>query len=95
MLDQYGIRLGDVLVIVSFVGTAIGFLRSYDKSEAHRDFVMQRLTSDVENLQKEVSAQSRTLNEIATQRKEIDLLMKWYDELRRGVGIVREFPHDG
>lgn len=87
-LDDIGIKPGDILTMLTMIGTGIAVMRRNDRSHVERNFKLDRCILDIENIHKKVEIMNTTVNEVSKQKMQIDLLMKWYDELRHGVGIV-------
>ena len=76
--------LGIFLKLVS-IGRSLGQFEQNSLQQA----------AEIENLTSEMREVRKTVTEVAVQKQRMDaqdtsiaLLMKWYDELRRGVGLV-------
>ena len=50
---------------------------------------LESLANELRELKDQFKTFGETLTTVATQEVKINLLMKWYDELRRGDGFVR------
>jgi predicted CopG family antitoxin len=51
---------------------------------------LNALSKEFKEMKTEFKAFSETLQKIAVQETKIELLMQWYDELRRGIGYIQE-----
>lgn len=92
MIDL-NIRLGDILVIASLLGTGVVYA-----------FKSGRFAESIVNMQKEIvalkelaSAITSVLTTVAVQKKEIEFIREELRELKHGDGwvqkpITREFP---
>jgi len=49
---------------------------------------MARCLDEISQMKGELTEFSKAMTRMAVQETKIDLLMKWYDELRRGKGII-------
>jgi hypothetical protein len=56
---------------------------------------LEKTLEDLKDIKGEVKQQGETIAKIAIQEVQIRLLMKWYDELRRGIGYVKGSGRDG
>ena len=90
---EWTIKLGDLLTMFGAVSVAAAFLYNRGGKEAGDHMTLRSLSEGFKELKKEVKAEMKsfgdTLQTIAVQETKIDLLMKWYDELRRGEGYVQ------
>jgi len=86
MLEHFDwtIRFGDVLTVCGamFVGTSFIYRRG------GRDATLDQLSKDFSEMKDEFKSFGVTLAKVAIQEMQISLLMKWYDELRRGIGKI-------
>lgn len=87
---EWTVKFGDVLTMFGAVVVASSILYKRGVSEATNSQILKQLVIDFDEMKKEFKAFSAALTETAVQKKQIELLMRWYDELRRGVGIIRE-----
>jgi hypothetical protein len=91
---EWTIKLGDILTMFGAVCVAAAFLYNRGGKEAGDHMTLSSLSEGFKELKKEVKAEMKgfgdTLQTIAVQETKIDLLMKWYDELRRGEGFIQE-----
>jgi hypothetical protein len=76
--------MGGALVV------AAGIVYRRGGSDANMQIVVKELAKDFSEMKDEMKAFSKAVSDLAVQRAEINLLMKWYDELRRGIGIVKD-----
>ncbi len=96
---EWTIKLGDVLTLAGACAVAAAFLYRRGGQEAGVQITLEALTKQLTEMKTEFKAFAETLKEVAVQKEQIRLLMKWYDELRHGDGFVRgargierEFP---
>lgn len=96
---EWTFRAGDVLTFVGGIGVAAAFLYRRGGSDADLRSAMSRCLDEMSEMKAELSEFGKAMTKLAVQETKIDLLMKWYDELRRGEGFVkgargvdREFP---
>jgi hypothetical protein len=71
------------------VMVAAAFLYNRGGKEAGDSMTLQALSKEFTEMKKEFKAFSDTLQQIAVQETKIELLMKWYDELRHGEGFIQ------
>lgn len=86
---EWTIKFGDLLTVVSALVIAAAFLHKRGGQEASVQVTLTELAKDFGEMKDQMMAFSKAISDIAVQRVEINLLMKWYDELRRGEGFVR------
>jgi hypothetical protein len=87
---EWTVKIGDVLTLLGALVVAGSILYKRGITEATNAAILARLVEDFDEMKKEFKAFSAAMGEVATQKMQIGLLMKWYDELRRGVGIVKD-----
>ena len=87
---EWTIRAGDILTFLGGICFAAGFLYTRGGSDATVKLTLKVMTDDLAEMKKEFRQFSETLQKVSVQEMQISLLMKWYDELRRGKGIVHE-----
>lgn len=87
---EWTIKFGDVLTMCSAVIVAGAILYRKGQAEATHNAILSRLVDDFDEMKKEFKAFSSVLSEVALQKMQIELLMKWYDEFRRGVGLIKD-----
>lgn len=92
---EWTIRVGDLLAFIGGLAIAAGFFYRRGRSEMSVQFLVTDLKGDVSNLEKEVKSLNATMTKFAVIENNVSLLMKWYDELRHGIGLVKEFRGDG
>jgi hypothetical protein len=86
---EWTVKLGDILTMVGAVMVAAAFLYNRGGKEAGDQMTLKALSKEFTEMKTEFKAFSDTLQKIAVQETKIELLMKWYDELRHGQGFVR------
>lgn len=96
---EWTVKFGDLLTMGGALVVAMSILYRRGRNEATSDAILTRLVEDFREMKEEFKTFSSTMAKVATQESQIGLLMKWYDELRRGEGFVkgprgidREFP---
>jgi hypothetical protein len=89
---EWTVNAGEALTAGSMLGSALiiagTFLYKRGGHEIGVKYTLEALESQLAEMKTEFKAFSAALREVAVQRSQIDLLMKWYDELRRGVGKI-------
>lgn len=88
MQFDWSFRAGDIVTAVSALTVAFSFLYKRGGSDAAIDIAVKQLTDNFDEMKTEMKTFSTALRDIAVQRSEINLLMKWYDEIRRGIGKI-------
>lgn len=86
---EWTVKLGDLLTMVGAVMVAAAFLYNRGGKEAGDQMSLTALAKEFTEMKSEFKTFSETLQKIAVQETKIDLLMKWYDELRRGEGWLQ------
>lgn len=99
MIFEWTFRAGDILTFIGGVGVAAAFLYRRGGDDASLKAAMARCLEEISQMKGELQEFGKAMTKLAVQETKIDLLMKWYDELRRGEGFVkgdrgidREFP---
>jgi hypothetical protein len=86
---EWTVKLGDILTMAGAVMVAAAFLYNRGGKEAGDQMTLRALSKEFSEMKTEFKAFSDTLQKIAVQETKIELLMKWYDELRHGEGFVQ------
>jgi hypothetical protein len=86
---EWTIKLCDLLTIAGALFVVATLLHKRGGQEAGMQVTLQALAHELKELKEQFKAFSDTLTQVATQEVKINLLMKWYDELRRGDGFIR------
>jgi hypothetical protein len=86
---DWSIRIGDLLTVGGAFMVALGLLYNRGKSDSLDTIHLEKTLEDLKDIKGEVKQQGETIAKIAIQEVQIRLLMKWYDELRRGIGYVK------
>lgn len=90
---EWSFRFGDVLSCVGGLSIAGAFLftqgRKYGKLEA----AMIRCLEEISSIKVELTVFSAAMTRLAVQEDRVNLLMRWYDELRNGRGIISEIEN--
>jgi hypothetical protein len=87
---EWTVKLGDILTMAGAVMVAAAFLYNRGGKEAGDQMSLNALSKEFKEMKTEFKAFSETLQKIAVQETKIELLMQWYDELRRGIGYIQE-----
>lgn len=87
---EWTVKLGDVFWLVGAFAMAGAFLYNRGGKEAGDSMTLNALSKEFSEMKAEFKTFSETLQKIAVQETKIDLLMKWYDELRRGEGWLQD-----
>ena len=94
---DWTIRAGDVLTMGGALIVAAGVIYRRGRAESKIESAVtasvetiSALREEIKGLKDEMKQLAVIMSKMAVQETKIDLLMKWYDELRRGVGLVRE-----
>lgn len=94
---DWSIRAGDVLTMVGALGVAGGILYRRGRDESALETAVKNCLEEISTLREEITALNNEMKQFATiiakiavQETKVELLMKWYDELRRGIGVIRE-----
>ena len=86
---EWTFRAGDVLTFVGGVGVAAAFLYRRGSSDADLKNAVTACLKEISEMKVELSEFGKAMTRMAVQETKIDLLMKWYDELRNGKGIIK------
>ncbi|HEV2160253.1 hypothetical protein [Bradyrhizobium sp.] len=87
---EWTVKLGDIFWLVGALSMAGAFLYRRGGKEAGDSMTLQTLSREFGEMKAEFKTFSDTLQKIAVQETKIELLMKWYDELRHGTGFIQE-----
>ena len=85
---EWTVKLGDILTMGGAVIVAFGIFYRRGGLDSDMKGAVKMLAEDFGEMKEEMKAFSKAISDLAVQRAEINLLMKWYDELRRGVGKI-------
>lgn len=86
---EWTVKLGDLFTLVGALSVAAAFLYNRGGKEAGDSMTLNALSKEFTEMKTEFKAFSDTLQKIAVQETKIELLMKWYDELRHGEGFIQ------
>lgn len=89
MSFEWAFKAGDLMTLGSALVVAAAFLYRRGGQEAGMSLTLEALTKELTEMKTEFKAFSQTLGKVAVQEVQIGLLMKWYDELRRGQGFIK------
>ena len=86
---EWTFRAGDILTCFGGIAIAAAFLYRRGGQEVSVQITLEALTRELTEMKTEFKSFGETLKKVAIQEMQIGLLMKWYDELRRGEGYVK------
>lgn len=86
---EWTVKLGDLLTVGGAIFVAAAFLHRRGGQETGAQLTLEAMSKELTELKEQFQSFGDTLGKIAVQEMQIGLLMKWYDELRRGEGFVR------
>lgn len=86
---EWTVKLGDILTMGGALMVAAAFLYNRGGKEAGDQMSLKALSEEFKEMKLELKTFSDTLQTIAVQETKIELLMKWYDELRHGDGFIQ------
>lgn len=89
---EWTFRAGDLLTLIGGVAVAMAFLYRRGGDDIRVQLTLEAMSKELAEMKTEFKTFGATLAKVALQEVQIALLMKWYDELRHGVGIVKEVP---
>ena len=88
LVFEWTFRAGDILTFIGGLGVAAAFLYRRGGSDADLKTAVTACLKEISEMKTELSEFGKAMTRMAVQETKIDLLMKWYDELRNGKGIV-------
>src|ERR1700731_4527078 len=89
MLFEWTFRAGDIASLVGGIAVAAAFLYRRGGSDADLQSAVSACLKEMSAIKSELAEFGKAMTKLAVQETKIDLLMKWYDELRRGEGYVK------
>jgi hypothetical protein len=89
MIFEWTFRAGDILTFVGGLAVAAAFLYRRGGSDVELKLAVAACLKHISEIKLELSEFGKAMTRMAVQETKIDLLMKWYDELRRGEGWVK------
>lgn len=87
---EWTFRIGDILTFASGLVVAASLLYRRGGNDAGIKITLRALTEQLAEMKTEFKTFGEAMKEVAVQKMQIGLLMKWYDELRRGIGKIEE-----
>jgi len=87
---EWTFRAGDILTFAGGLGVAAAFLYRRGGDDVTVKLTLKAMTEELTEMKTEFKSFGDTLKKVAIQEMQIGLLMKWYDELRRGKGIIND-----
>lgn len=91
---EWTLRAGDVLTLIGGLAAAAAFLYRRGGSDLELKLAVAACLKEISEIKLELSEFGKAMTRLAVQETKINLLMKWYDELRRGKGWVQGHDDD-
>jgi hypothetical protein len=85
---EWTFRAGDILTFIGGLAVAASFLYRRGGSDVELKIAVAACLKEMSEIKSELAEFGKAMTKLAVQETKIDLLMKWYDELRRGVGKI-------
>lgn len=85
---EWTFKFGDILTLVGALFVGAAFLYRRGGVDVKTSMILSALTDDMSEMKQDMKIFATSITELAAQKIQINLLMKWYDELRRGVGKI-------
>jgi hypothetical protein len=85
---EWSIRFGDILTFAGGLFVAATLIFGTGRSTGKLETAVTACLKEISEMKSELSEFGKALTKIAVQETKVDLLMKWYDELRRGIGKI-------
>lgn len=92
---DWSFRFGDILTCIGGLAAAAAFLYRRGGSDVELKLAVAACLKEISEIKTELSEFGKAMTRLAVQETKINLLMKWYDELRRGKGWVGGHADDG
>jgi hypothetical protein len=86
---EWTFRAGDVLTCIGGFAVAAAFLYKRGGSDVELKIAVAACLKEISEMKAELSEFGKAITRLAVQETKVNLLMKWYDELRRGKGWVQ------
>jgi hypothetical protein len=87
---EWTFRGGDIFTLIGGISVAAAILYRRGGDDATVKITLKAMTDQLAEMKTELSEFGKAMTKLAVQETKIDLLMKWYDELRRGKGVIQE-----
>lgn len=85
---DWSVRFGDILVFIGGITVAVTFIYRRGAFDTEMKIAIKTLTEDFTEMKDNMKIFGQSLANYQGMEIKINLLMKWYDELRRGIGRV-------
>lgn len=86
---EWTFRAGDLLTFIGGLAVAAAFLYRRGGTDVELKLAVAACLKEISEIKSELSEFGKAMTRLAVQETKINLLMKWYDELRRGKGWVQ------
>ena len=86
---DWTVRLTDIVTWVGLLGAGATYFINKGKEETVLEDSVKQALLELTEVKKQVTKFNEVASDFAVQKMQIALLMKWYDELRRGEGFVQ------
>jgi NifU-like protein involved in Fe-S cluster formation len=90
---EWTFRAGDIITAITFITAACAFLYRRGSTDTKLEMAISACVAEISEMKKELAKFADLMVKMAVQETKLNLLMKWYDELRNGKGIIVE-PSD-
>ena len=88
LVFEWTFRAGDMMTLIGGICVAGALLFKSGGNLAKLETAMEQSLEEITQIKGELSEFGKAMTRMAVQETKIDLLMKWYDELRNGKGLV-------
>lgn len=85
---EWTVRFGDLLTMAGAILVAFSVIYRRGREESHTDDSVNRALTELKDIKDQIEKMNEKLSKVDTINMQVTLLMKWYDELRRGIGFV-------
>jgi len=86
--DQFGISFGNILTMITMVGSVMAMIRNNDRAMTLHEAAMKNVTDDVSEMKGDIKELRAAFIQLSSQKVQIDFLIKAYDDLRHRRGFI-------
>ena len=90
-IEFFSFRIADIITVTGLIGamySAFTVVRKTGKDNAVQTMLLEQSVKRLDDMEKDVRSIATVITELAHQKESIERLMRWYDELRRGIGKI-------